>query len=84
MTTLEELDSFYDFASTRLRSTLDMLSMDEIYLIWRARHPIECELNESIASVKSAYADLEAGETGRPAREALEEVCRELGLAIDE
>jgi len=84
MTALEQLNSFYDFASRSLLANPTVLSMDEIYLVWRARHPTDSDLNESVAALKSAYADLEAGQTGRPAREALQEVCRELGLAIDE
>lgn len=84
MTALEQLDNFYDFASRSLRADPTMLSMDDIYLVWRARHPTELDLNESVAALKSAYADLEAGDKGRPAREALQDACRELGLVIDE
>jgi len=84
MTALEQLDSFYDFASHSLRASPAVLSMDEIYLVWRARHPNDGELKESIAALNSAHADLETGQTGRPAREVLQEACRELGLAIDE
>jgi hypothetical protein len=84
MTVLEQLDSFYDFASQSMRSNPTVLSIDEIYFVWRARHPADRELAESIAALKSAYADLEAGETGRSARDALQEVCQELGLVLDE
>ena len=84
MTVFEQLDSFYDFASRSMRSNPAALSIDEIYFVWRARHPADREIVESVAAVKSAYADLEAGETGRSARDALQEACQELGLVLDE
>ena len=84
MTALEQLDNFYDFASRSLRDAPEVLSMDEIYQVWRSRHPADGELEQSIAALKSAHADLEAGQTGRPAREVLQEACRDLGLAIDD
>lgn len=84
MATKERLDNFYDFASQQVENGGVELSLDELYLVWRTRNPTATELAESVAAVKAAFADHEAGDAGRPAREALRDACGELGLVIDE
>jgi hypothetical protein len=84
MATKERLDSFYHFASQQVENGGAELSLDELYLVWRVRHPMAAELVESVAAVKAAFADHEAGDAGQPARLALRDACRELGLVIDE
>jgi hypothetical protein len=84
MPTRQQLDSFYQFASTQMENGGKELSMDELYSLWRAKHPTPVELGESIAALRSAYAELEAGYSGRPARAALRETCQRLGLVLDE
>lgn len=60
------------------------MSIDDINRLWRIQKPTETELAESVAAVKAAYADWQAGDAGRPARTALRETCERLGLLIDE
>ena len=84
MATREQLASFYDFASQQVEKDGAELSLDELYLVWRARNPVAAELVESVAAVKAAFADHQAGDAGRPSRMALRDACRELGLVIDE
>lgn len=60
------------------------MSVDELYSLWKHRNPTDDELAESVAAVKAAYAEFEAGDRGEPAREALRESCERLGLVIDE
>jgi hypothetical protein len=84
MTTQQQLDRFYQFATERVESTGDALSLDELYLAWRARNRTESDLAESVAAVTAALTDLEQGELGEPARPALRELCAELGLALAE
>lgn len=80
----EQIDSFYEFASAQLDKGEADLSMDELYRLWRAKNPTPAELSESVAAIRAAYAEMEAGDEGRPAREALRETCERLGLMIDE
>jgi hypothetical protein len=84
MATREQLESFFRFASTEIDNGGAALSMDELYGLWRSKHPTATELSDSVSAVKEAYAEIEAGETGRPARAALRETCQRLGLLIDE
>jgi hypothetical protein len=80
----QQIESFLEFASSQIANGGAELSMDELYCLWRATHPTPSELRESVAAVRSAYAEIEAGDSGRPARSALRETCQGLGLDIDE
>ena len=80
----EQIDSFYHFASSQVDNGGAEFSMDELYSLWRAKNPTTAELADSVAAVKAAYAEMQAGDTGRPARAALRETCERLGLVIDE
>lgn len=84
MTSRQQIDSFYAFASSQVHDSGAELSIDALYCLWRAKHPTPAELAESVAAVRAAYAEMEAGDSGRPARAALRESCARLGLAIDE
>lgn len=84
MPTKQQIDSFYEFASSQIDEGGAELSMDELYDLWRAKHPSPPELAESVAAVRAAHAEMEAGDDGRLARPALRESCRRLGLVIDE
>ncbi len=84
MTTLQEIDSFYTFARSQVDNGAKEWSMDELYGLWRAKHPTPAELAESITALRAAYAEFEAGDGGRPAREALRESCQRLGLDLHE
>lgn len=83
MATKEQIDSFSRFASSEIDNGGAALSMDELYSLWRAKNPTRAELADSVAALKDAYAEIEAGGTGRPARSALRESCERLGL-LDE
>lgn len=84
MPTKEQIDSFYEFASTQTANGGADLSMDELYCLWRVKHPTALELAESVTAIRAAYAEMEAGDAGRPARQALRESCDRLGVVIDE
>jgi len=84
MSTRQQLDSFYDFASCQVESGDAEFTIDELYGLWRAKNLPPDELAESVAAIKSAYAGIEAGDQGRPAREELRETCERLGLVLDE
>ena len=80
MTTKQQLDEFYRFATDRVGRTGTDLTIDELFHDWRSHHPTNEELNASTAAVNAAYADFLAGDRGEPARESLRQSCRELGL----
>jgi hypothetical protein len=84
MPTKQQIDSFCEFASSQIDNGETQLSMDELYYLWRAKNPTPAELAESVAAVRAAYTEMEAGDHGRPARAALRESCKRLGLVIDE
>jgi hypothetical protein len=83
MPTKEQIDSFHEFASWQMASGGAELSMDQLYCLWRAKNPTPKELASSVASVKAAHAEMEAGDSGRPARLAWRESCQRLGLVVD-
>ena len=80
MPTKQQIDSFYEFASSQIANGGAELSMDELYCLWRAKHPTPTKLAESVAAISAAYAEMEGGDTGRPARLALRESCQRLGV----
>lgn len=84
MATQKQVDDFYQFASKQVGNGGAGLTIDELYLTWRAHQPTEQELEASVAAINAAYADLLAGDEGEPARDSLRKTCRELGLVIDE
>jgi hypothetical protein len=84
MPTKQQIDSFLVFALAQMDNGGAELSMDELYCLWRAKHPTPAELAESVAALQAAYKEMEAGDSGRPARAALRESCTRLGLDIDE
>lgn len=84
MASKQQIDSFYEFASAQIDNGGAELSMDELYGLWKAKHPTPAELAESVAAIRAAFADMEGGDCGRPARPALRESCQRLGLVLDE
>lgn len=84
MPTKEQIDSFHEFASLQIANGGAELSMDQLYCLWRVKNPMPQELAASVAAVKGAYTEMEAGDSGRSARLALRESCQRLGLVVDE
>ena len=84
MTTKEQIASFSNYALHEIDNGGAAMTIDELYTRWRSSHPTDIELAESVAALEEAWAELESGQTGRPAREMLRESCERLGLDIDE
>lgn len=82
MATKEQINSFHQFATSQIENGGGNLSMDELYTIWRSKHPTTAELQDSVAAIKESLAELDAGYEGRPARQALRETCERLGLVM--
>jgi hypothetical protein len=82
--TKQQLDSFFEFASSQMNNGGAELSMDELYCLWRAKHPTPAELAETVAALQAAHTEMQAGDNGQPARAALRETSARLGLVLDE
>ena len=71
MATKEQLESFHRFASRQLDAGCTDLSIDELYDLWRCSNLPTDELLESVAAVRAAWADIEAGDEGIPVEDHL-------------
>lgn len=83
MSTRQQLESFYRFASEYAGLESGGISIDEIYAAWRSRHPQTEELRESLDALGEAAAELDRGETGASADEVVAELYGRLGLVVD-
>lgn len=83
MATKKQIKNFCEFASRQVDNGGANLSMDALYGLWRSKNPTADELASSVAAVEAAIADLQAGDTGESARDALRKTCHRLGLVID-
>ncbi|MEQ9410965.1 MAG: hypothetical protein RIK87_24855 [Fuerstiella sp.] len=71
--TLEQLDQFRKFAEQRLRAGSADLNLVDLAAEWQFRHESNDYLKQDGLAVKAALRDMEAGETGRPMSEFLQE-----------
>ena len=69
-----ELSAFVQFLTNRLDAGRTDLSPEEALDNWREQHPAEQDYAESVAAIRAALADMDAGDTGIP----LEQFDREL------
>ena len=71
LTTEQDIRNFAQFAEQQLESGSSELTVDELFDMWRAANPPADELAQSVAAVKAALVDMEAGDMGIPADEHL-------------
>ena len=64
MTTQEQLETFYQYATRQLDVTGNDLSMDELYDLWRLENLPAEELAQSVGAIREALTDMEAGDQG--------------------
>lgn len=83
MSTRQQLESFYRFASEYAELESSGISIDEIYAAWRSRHPQPEELRESLGALGEASAELDRGETGDSADDVVTELYGRLGMVVD-
>ena len=84
MSTQEQIDSFYRFATEQLASGDSEKSIDELYDQWRYENLTPEELKENVAAVQAAIDDMNAGDTGRDAARVEQELRDELNLPATE
>ena len=71
--TLEQLDQFRKFAEQRLSGGSAELNLVDLAAEWQFRHESNDHVMQDALAVKAALRDMEAGETGRPMSEFLQE-----------
>lgn len=79
---LEQLESFRQFAQSRIREGGESLSMDELYTLWRNENLSPEELGESLAGLRQGIADYEDGRI-RPADEVFRDLSERYGAKLD-
>jgi hypothetical protein len=62
--TPSELESFHDFLTQHLPRA-PLLSPEEALDLWRADHPADEDAQETVAALREALSDMEAGDRGR-------------------
>ena len=82
MSTQQQIDSFYRFATERIRRCSN-LTMDELYDLWRLEQPTPDELDQNVRAVQAALDDLENGDRGVPLEEAIREIRKKHNLPAD-
>jgi|CXWL01.1.fsa_nt_gi hypothetical protein len=80
MTTQEQIDSFYRFATEQLANGGSEKSVDELYDQWRSENRAPEEMAENIAAVRAAIDDMNQGDMGRDAADVEWELRGELNL----
>lgn len=63
-TTAQELESFAQFAKTRLATAELKPSLDELFDPWRMENPSEADYAENLAATEEAIQDYEGGDWG--------------------
>ncbi len=80
MTTQQQLDSFYRFATEQLENGGSDKSVDELYDQWRSENLSSEDLAVNAAAIQASIDDMNAGETGRDAGEVIGNLRDELDL----
>jgi len=76
-----DLHAFRSFVDEQLANGGAELKLDEALARWEFENKTDDERSATIRALKEALADMEAGDTGIPAREALAELHRKYHLS---
>ncbi len=66
-TKTQELESFVQFARTRLAAADIEPSLDELFDLWRMENPLDADYAENVAAIAETIQDFEGGNRGRSA-----------------
>ncbi len=80
MATLQQIESFNEFAKSQVQHGARDLSISELSYLWELRNRPDDVLAEDIAAIQFALDEMERGAPTRDVSELLEEVRVELGL----
>jgi hypothetical protein len=75
-----DAEAFHQFLGAQLQLGVRDKSPEELLAQWRAEHPSLDEVRESIAALKEALADMEAGDAGRPASDVIADLRQKYDL----
>jgi hypothetical protein len=75
-----DLASFYEFIGKRLKEGDDKLSPEEALDIWRSEHPDSEEFEDTVAALREALEEMDAGNAGIPAEQFFREFREHHGL----
>ena len=78
----EQLESFRQFAQSRIREKGESVSMDDLYTQWRNENLSPEELAESLRALRRGISDYESGRT-RPAEEVFQDLAKRYGANLD-
>jgi len=84
MTTKQQIDSFYRFATEQLSNGISEKSVDELYDQWRFETSTPEDMAENVAAIQASIDDMNDGETGRDAGEVIRELREDLNLPTSE
>jgi hypothetical protein len=75
--TNDDLKAFHQFAEARIANR-SAESLHELVEIWETERSTPELQAENVAAIRAALRDMEDGDTGRPAREVIQELRTEL------
>ena len=82
--TIEEIDSFSEFARERLNNGGADSTIDELFDEWRYKNPPADVARNDLLAIKASLLDMKNGETGRPFDEFITEFRRRKSLPEQE
>ncbi|MDA7504025.1 hypothetical protein N8553_03490 [bacterium] len=84
MSTQEQIESFYQFATAQLMNGGSELSVDELYDKWRLENVTDEEIEENIVAIQASIDDMNQGHSGRDAGIVITELRNEFNLPSHE
>ena len=84
MATLQQLESFHEFAKRQIHEGAREVSMGELLFEWELENRSEEEKAEDIAAIQASLDDLRRGAPTRDVDEVLAELRAELGITDDQ
>jgi hypothetical protein len=78
--TSNELTGFHQFIGERLSKGDGDLSPEEALDIWRSEHPLPDDYDDTVAALREAFEEMDAGVPGIPAKQFFREFRERHGL----
>jgi hypothetical protein len=82
MTTQEQIESFYRFATEQLANGDADKSVDDLYDQWRYETELSENMAENVAAVQASIDDMNNGETGRDVCDVIGEMREKFNLPM--
>ncbi len=82
-TSTQELQSFQQYAATRIQNGGAKLELDDLLDEWKHQNPDPQQLQQDALAVKASLRDLEHGETGTPAETVIADLKAKYNLTTE-